>query len=224
MYGFIHKWRYSDYQRECKLVPTDQTMSLKTIASYLLMFRQIVNSYMLKFYSTDEKLGGPGVRVEIDESLFGKSKKTKNHSARPAANGKWVVGMVEVREGAPKRYRFEICEENKRNMNELRRIVHRHCKPGSTFVTDGWKGYLFIQPENFGRHVIVNHKVGFVDKATGEHTNNIEGTWKHAKEDRKLGGFKNEYLELYLNEFIFRKLNKSDRFDAFIKAIPQVYN
>ncbi|KAG0439327.1 hypothetical protein DMUE_2510 [Dictyocoela muelleri] len=45
----------------------------------------------LEFYNSSNKIGGPGIVVEIDESKFGKRKYNRSH----LVTGSWILGGVE---------------------------------------------------------------------------------------------------------------------------------
>ena len=63
-------------------------LSKNTVSKMLSRFsKQAVPT----FYSSIEKIGGPGIIVEIDESKFGKVEYHRGHRV----DGVWVFGMVE---------------------------------------------------------------------------------------------------------------------------------
>jgi hypothetical protein len=59
-----------------------------TITTYFKWFSELVGSYVRE---TQDKIGGPGVIVEIDEAKFGKRKYNRGHRVE----GAWVFGGVE---------------------------------------------------------------------------------------------------------------------------------
>jgi len=67
----------------------------QTVANWTENFRQVIE-YQLEGNDDDniEKIGGPGVIVELDESKFGKRKYNRGHRVE----GSWVVGGVEKTE------------------------------------------------------------------------------------------------------------------------------
>lgn len=38
-------------------------------------------------------------------------------------------------------FRIEICPDNRRDVETLINLIKKHVKPGSTIMTDCWKGY-----------------------------------------------------------------------------------
>jgi hypothetical protein len=74
-------------------------VSVVQISSLLDIHRNSVSKVIKKlkvklemgFYEHFDKIGGPGVVVEVDESKFGKAKYHKGHRV----DGVWVFGLVE---------------------------------------------------------------------------------------------------------------------------------
>jgi transposase-like protein len=85
--------------------------------------------------------------------------------------------------------------ENRSNAT-LIPLIERHIEKGSTIYSDGWTAYCHLNDIGY-KHFTVLHKYAFKKKykhmETGEmvsaHTNQTEGTWKHAKAYfRKMSG------------------------------------
>lgn len=73
--------------------------------------------------------------------------------------------------GSPHTFFFEIVDD--RSRNTLLRVLRRKIAPGSTLLTDMWRGYSNLETicVDLGfRHEIVNHSENFVDAETGAHT------------------------------------------------------
>ena len=80
------------------------------------------------------RIGGDGHIVEVDESKFGKR---KYNSGRRVV-GKWVLGGVSRTTGEC----FLVeCPDNRRNHHTLLSLIKRYINPGTTILSDRWKGY-----------------------------------------------------------------------------------
>ena len=95
-------------------------------------------------------IGGEGITVEIDESLFGK---IKYHRGK-LTNGQWVVGGVERTE---ERKCFFVLVE-KRDTETLQNIISQLVLPGSIVVTDCWAPYNAVCDTLDLDHLTVNHQ------------------------------------------------------------------
>ena len=80
-----------------------------------------------------------------------------------------------------------------------------HSQLGAVHITDGWKAYFGLNA--YGHfHWNLKHNVGFVDPITKWHTNTIEGLWSLIRGDfRRFRGIKPDKLQLFLDEFSFRR-------------------
>lgn len=157
------------------------------------------------------KIGGPGKTVEIDESKFGKR---KYHRGR-RVDGTWVFGGVERDTG-----RIFMVPVKKRSANYLVPIIQHFILPGTTIVSDCWKAYGGLSSMGFD-HLTVNHSISFKDPVTGEHTNTIEGSWRHAKESvgnkSRRSYLLNGKLAVYMF-FSWCRRSKLDKFKRFCQA------
>ena len=120
-----------------------------------------------------ELLGGPGRVVEVDEAKFGKRK----FNTGRIVDGSWVCGGIE--RGTNLCF-LAVCPDNIRNQPTLLRLIQRYVAPGTTIITDKWKGYINLGNHGYV-HEDVNHSTNFVDPVSRTHTNGIEGTWNHVK-------------------------------------------
>jgi transposase-like protein len=147
--------------------------SAPTVCCWVGYIKQAI-AFDLANSDGNNRIGGPGIIVEIDESKFGKRKYHRGHHVE----GVWVVGAVER---TPERRVFAVPVEN-RSMETLMGIILEHIEPGSIIYSDCWKGYSTdeLSAFDFGNEV-VNHSQHFVDPVTGVHTNTIEGTWNGIK-------------------------------------------
>jgi hypothetical protein len=68
-------------------------LSGRTVTDWLKYCRQLVTQVVMA-NEGDVTIGGEGARVQIDESKFGKRKKTKNGRGH-RVDGAWVFGGVE---------------------------------------------------------------------------------------------------------------------------------
>ena len=116
-------------------------------------------AYDLENYNF-EKIGGPNIIVEIDESKLGKRKYNRGHRIE----GIWVAGGVER---SDERCMFAVTVEN-RKAETLKDIILRNVAPGSIIYTDCWRGYRDEDLSAIGMtYDTVNHSVHFVDPETG---------------------------------------------------------
>ena len=111
----------------------------------------------------EEKIGGPGKIVQIDESKFGRRKYHRGHRV----DGQWVFGGIEEET----RRSFMVAVD-KRDEATLLPLIERHIEKGTMIVSDCWKGYINLTKHGY-EHRLVNHSKEFVN-SEGFHTNKIE--------------------------------------------------
>lgn len=167
-----------------------------------------------------QKIGGPGLTVEVDESTMGKSKKTRNHKARQGKTY-WVVGGI-CRET---KQRFFVHKPVRDKAN-LRAAICEYVEPGSLVQTDCWKGYDLTGLPYIHRKI--NHRRAFVDPANrANHSQNIENTWGVLKKDmrRRLGRVTKEAFESVRLEMMWRSRchNHLELFTSFCAAAGSIY-
>ncbi len=88
----------------------------------------------------ENKIGGPGKTVQIDESKFGKRKYHRGHKVE----GQWVFGGIEEES----RRSFMVAVE-KRDEKTLLPLIQRHIAEGSTIVSDCWKAYVNLEKHGY---------------------------------------------------------------------------
>jgi len=114
------------------------------------------------------KIGGPGLSVEIDESVISKR---KYHRGRMVPE-RWIFDGYCCTSG---RGFLELVPD--RSAETLLPLVQKYIHPGSLILSDQWAAYNRISEIDVHppyEHQTVNHSVHFVDPVTGACTNNIE--------------------------------------------------
>jgi transposase-like protein len=148
------------------------------------------------------ELGGPGIIVQIDESLF--NHKPKYQRGRRASKDKetWVFGIADTSHTPAVTYMQTV---EKRDAATLLPIIERIVRLGSTVHSDEWAAYRKIQQKPNLYHKTVNHSINFVDPATGTYTQNIESYWAKTKYKFKvMKGVSSDALPSYLDERMWR--------------------
>ena len=145
-----------------------------------------------------EKIGGPGLIVQVDETLIFHRKYGVGRIPRQI----WLVGGVCLTQ--PSSF-FLVMLEN-RNANTMTQVLSNWVYPGSVLVTDAWRSYISAATRsNMLIHKTVNHSYQFVSD-TGYHTNNIESLWSSLKRWMRLKKYiysSTDDILYYLAEFIF---------------------
>ena len=160
-------------------------------------------------------VGGPGIVVEIDESLFCRRKYNVGRLVRE----QWVFGGIEV--GTPDKKAFLVAVP-RRDAATLLPIITRYVAPGSTIISDCWRAYNTLGLQGY-THLTVNHSINFVDPNTGACTNHIENYWQHAKQRNKREyGTARTQLDSYLIEYMWRARYHKNM-QTFIEHVRAVY-
>ncbi|XP_036340624.1 uncharacterized protein LOC118749988 [Rhagoletis pomonella] len=163
------------------------------------------------------KIGGVGSIVEIDESKFGRRKYHRGH----AVEGQWVFGGVE--RGTNKCFLVPV---EKRDKETLLAVIKNWILPNTTIVSDFWKAYDCLSDEGYV-HFKVNHSVNFKDPETQQHTNTIEGFWRHVKYPMPQYHRNKKFFSGYLAKFMFVRHCKHaglDPLSNFFKLAGALYN
>ena len=161
-------------------------------------------------------IGGDGMHVEIDESLFVRRKGNVGHRV----NTQWVFGG--------------ICRETKacflyavpdRTENTLLPIINYSIKANTTIISDCMRSYTNIStiPNRNYTHVTVNHSQNFVDPNTRACTNTVESMWCKAKvRNKRHWGTHKSMLDSYLCEFMWRqRFAGNDPYEAILNDIVE---
>ena len=141
------------------------------------------------------QVGGPGIRVEIDESFVGKVKRTAApfHAAAAARERdglvqRWLWGAVEgigrACGGDAVVVVLPYDLESPRSAEVLAQVLVQNVRPGSRIIHDDWGAYRAIDwaalPFEHDARSIVTHSKE-IKNIFGEHTNHIEGVWSALK-------------------------------------------
>lgn len=164
-------------------------------------------------------IGGDGLHVEIDESMFSRR---KNAIGRVLPQ-QWVFGGIcrETRE-------VFMCMVPDRSRQTLESVIRNSIASGSIIVSDCWAAYNYIDQINGMNysHQVVNHSESFVDPTTRAHTQTIESMWHLAKmRNKRQCGTHRTLLDSYLNEFMWRKRlqTNGNAFDCILSDIVSFY-
>ncbi|XP_035224743.1 uncharacterized protein LOC118197352 [Stegodyphus dumicola] len=198
---FIYGW--SEELTSVKWCEKQLEISHGTVVDWNNYMREVCVDSLLK--RQQRKIGGPGMIVEVDESMF---TKRKNNAGRILPQ-QWIFGGVcrETNEC------FLVMVPN-RSMSIILEAINENIEKGTTIYSDSWKSYCTekLEEESF-EHFKVNHKYNFVDPETGTHTQKIERLWGSAKwRNKKHRGTARHHLESYLAGFMWRK-NTKDPFE-----------
>ena len=130
-----------DMQRE-----DGTTIGAASINEWMNYYRCVIAEYFTK---NPLKIGGPGVVVEIDESVI---TKRKYHRGALRAEEQWFFGGVERGSG-----RCFICPVDRRDAATLLPIIQQYILPGTIIMSDKWAAYNRIDqlPELY-EHYTVN--------------------------------------------------------------------
>ena len=206
---FIYLWAHE--LLSVKTAKREFKMSNSTIVDWKQFLRDICAEHFMK---NPVQLGGPGITVEIDESVFTRRKYNRGRMVRE----QWVFGGIDVT--AKKGFLIPV---GRRDAATLLPIVEQFILPGSTIVSDCWRAYNALPTLGYN-HLTVNHTYHFVDPDTYAHTNNVENMWMRAKmRSKREMGTKPELLESYLIEFMWRTSVAGDPFDNIIDGICLQY-
>jgi transposase-like protein len=185
--------------------------SKHTVCNFFNHFRNLVGSALLP---EDQYIGGPGIIVEIDETKLGKRKYNRGHRV----DGVWVlVGIERLPNG-----KIFLVPVEDRSSDTLSQHILNHVHPGSTVMTDQWRGYVDLQALGYN-HLTVNHSQNYVDPDTGACTNTAEGLNSGLKRRIPVRNRTANGIEGHLFEYVWRRQNRDRLFDALIDAMAEIH-
>ncbi|KAJ8980947.1 hypothetical protein NQ317_001210, partial [Molorchus minor] len=113
-------------------------ISTRTVVDWSNFCREVC----IEWCSThsNDKIGGPGKIIEIDEAKEGRRKYQKGR----VLEGQWIFGRIE--KGFSKL--FIVPVEN-RDASTLVPLIKKHILPGSTIMSDCWRSYRNLNKEGF---------------------------------------------------------------------------
>lgn len=144
------------------------------------------------------KFGGPGVIVQVDESVITKRKYERGKYV-PC---QWIFGIVDTQSRTG-----YITFVNRRTADTLLPIIQAKVLPGSIIHSDKFRAYCRLSELGY-THKTVNHSRHFLDPVTKVHTNLIEAYWSAVKQFlRRQGGNKlrRDRIPAYLEEYLWRE-------------------
>lgn len=177
---------------------------VKIRRSALLKLTNKLAEYVKKFFEKNIiRLGGPGVVVQIDETML--NHKIKAHRGRAPKKQTWALGIVDCSTN-PGRGIFKIIE--KKSAEEIMPLIFKHVRSGSVIHTDEAAVYKRLALVNGLTHGFVTHKYCFVDYEKGIHTQNIESLNNKLKSKiKQCMGVLSSKRQDFLNVFMWRDLN-----------------
>jgi transposase-like protein len=150
-----------------------------------------------------ERLSGD---VEVDEFVIGGQQPGKRGRG---ANGKTiVVAAVEKEDKKLGRIRLQVVPDCSGDV--LEQSVMVNVSPGSNVMTDGWKGYNFLDESSYKHdQVVASHTANKESVLPGVHL--IASLVKRLIIGTFQGRFAPKHLQSYLDEYVFRFNRRTSR-------------
>uniref|UniRef100_A0A5S6QID9 DDE_Tnp_IS1595 domain-containing protein n=1 Tax=Trichuris muris TaxID=70415 RepID=A0A5S6QID9_TRIMR len=206
---FIHAW--SLQKTACSYCEEYPGMNARAAVQWNLAMREVVAGWLLR---NPVAVGGPGLTVEVDETLFSRRKYNRGRSLPQ----QWVLGGVCRETG-----HCFLAPVADRSAATLVSVVTANVAAGSTVITDEWRGYRGLSPAQY-THMRVNHSLNFVNPETGAHTQTIESLWTQLKYGNKIRrGTHRSMTDSYLWETEWRRRIQpgENPFDKILRAIAE---
>lgn len=212
---FIYCWAWE--LTSMKFCERELGISQETTVDWSAYMREVCAYYLL--LKPERMIGGPGLVVEIDESVFTRRK----YNVGRILPQRWVFGGVCRETGE-----CFLVEVPNRSAATLLDVIKQRIKLGTTIMSDCWKAYKTDELNAAGyEHLKVNHTYNFIDPETGASTQKVERMWGSAKwRNKRHRGTATHHLESYLCEFMFRQEMKSageDCYEAILHKIAQYW-
>lgn len=207
---------------ECNSITASNIINIprNSIYQQYRFLRDICSKNLLQM--PDLILGGPGIVVQVDESVISRR---KYHRGR-VVKEKWVMGLYDT-----STKRGMVMYIPNRRAETLLDVILKHVKPGTEIWTDCWSGYRCLSTlGNVSQfiHKTVNHSQNFVDPATNTCTNMVEGYWAKLKAYlRKLNVLNSKFLPEYIDQFLWKEHyggTCQSRFENILIHITENYN
>ena len=150
-----------------------------------------------------ERLSGT---VEVDEFVIGGQQSGKRGRG---ANGKTIVVAAVEKEGKKLgRIRLQVVPDYSGDI--LEQSVITNVRPGSTVMTDGWKGYNFLDESSYIHNQVVASQTPKKESVLpGVHL--IASLVKRLIISTFQGRFEPKHLQSYLDEYVFRFNRRKSR-------------
>jgi hypothetical protein len=146
-----------------------------------------------------EKIGGEGKVVEVDEAIVRRRKYKKGRKKKEM----WVVGGIERGAGGKGRAFIEVVKD--RTKETLEGVIVRNVERGTKIYTDCWAGYNGLEAAGFP-HRTVNHSTNYVNPEDPDvHTQHIENLWSVLRRYWKFRGTQATLLETRISTFLFHR-------------------
>lgn len=164
-------------------------------------------------------LGGEGVVVQIDKSLF--VHKVKHHRGHPPRDEVWVYGMVDTSFTSPFHGHLQVVA--RRDAATSLPIIQTHVRPGTIIWSDQWRAYSGVASlPNVALDSTVNHSLEFKNPVTGVHTKNVELLEVSQGKLKKMKGCKHKFIPSYLDELLWKDWYGSATPDIFSNLVRDI--
>lgn len=195
---------------------TETGVSCSTVSGWFSKLRIIVSFHWAA--KAGKQIGGSGCIVEMDECCLVRRK--YNRGRILSGQQQWIFGGIcrETKES------FITFVPNRKRETLLEKIKEK-VAPGSTIITDCWKGYLDLETiladYNF-KHLTVNHSESFVSPRDGSHTQTIEGFWSAMKRKLRMKGTYHGSMEMIFDKIEESRYKKAYSFHVFGQIIKDI--
>ena len=208
---FLHLWS-KGYNE--KLIINDFPFSNPTVVDWSQYCRDIC---LYHFETDNHVIGGPGIIVEIDETMAVKRKYNRGRMLKAG----WLFGGIERRDDGIYRCFMRLVYD--RSGPHLCHLIREHIAPGTHIISDGWLAYSQLGTMGY-QHGVVIHEDNFVSPDDSNvHTQRIESTWSSLKRFiRSRGTHKGPHYVEYIYKYLFRR-KFENVFDALINVIKTEY-
>ena len=194
----------------CEDLTATQTANLlqinrNTVNRYYRVFREKIAVYQEQLAQQQGFAG----QIELDESYFG----GKNKGGRGRGTAKTPAFGIFKRNG----HVYTQVIKNA-SSQQIRPIIKRLVKPGSTVFTDKWHAYDGLVLNGY-EHFRIDKKEGYSNKK-GTHINGIESFWSFAKRRLlRFNGIAPRHFYLHLKECEFRFNERDDLYAKLLSIL-----